>query len=486
MERREFINKLGQLGIGAAGLSMLPAMVRTSIAKNGTPPNIVFIIADDMGWNQTGYIGSKFYETPNIDSIAREGIYFTQAYAPAPTCSPSRAGIMTGKYPARLNLTEYIPGDQYPWAKLKCPKMVDRLPLEETTIAEMLKPLGYKTAMVGKWHLNIDKNYKPGRPGDAGSQGFDVDYPNDKPEPTDDPTNDAHHAIENTNEALKFLDANSDQPFFLYLAYSIPHRPIMEHPDLIYKYQSKEGSDRLINNPIIGAMIERMDSQIGRVLKKIDDYKLRDNTIVIFYSDNGGYDKLQAQDPLRGGKSMLYEGGIRVPLTIRWPGVIKPGSKCDLPVTGIDFLPTFAEILGIKSIPENVDGVSFLPLLNQSGEFKRDAIYWHYPHYHRFGYMPSAAIREGRYKLIEWYEKSFFDQPKSVSLFDIENDIGETNDLSAQMPEKTKELWDKLKSWRKKVNAKEMKINPDYDPKRALLWKEGLDPKSAESIGQYY
>ncbi|NMB81529.1 MAG: sulfatase, partial [Ignavibacteria bacterium] len=453
MERREFITKLGQLGIGAAGLSMLPGMVRTSLAKNGTPPNIVFILADDMGWNQTSYIGSDFYETPNIDSIAREGIYFTQAYAPAPTCSPSRAGILTGKYPARLHLTEYIPGDQYPWAKLKCPKMVDRLPLEEITIAEMLKPLGYKSAMIGKWHLNTDKFYQPGRVGDAGSQGFDVDHPNDKPEPTDDPTNDAHHAIENTNEALKFIDSNKDQPFFLYLAHTIPHRPIMEHPDLIYKYQIKEGADKLINNPIIAAMIERMDTQIGRVLKRLDEYKLRENTIVIFSSDNGGYDKLQAQDPLRGGKSMLYEGGIRVPLAIRWPGVIKPGSKSDAIVTGTDFFPTFAEMLGIKSLPENVDGKSILPLLKQSGEFSRDAIYWHYPHYHSFGYMPGGAIREGKYKLIEFYDKSFFNQPNSVALYDVENDIGETKELSDQMPEKTKELWDKLKAWRKKVNA---------------------------------
>lgn len=486
MERREFITRLGQLGIGAAGLSMLPGMVRKSLAKNGTPPNIVFILADDMGWNQTGYIGSDFYETPNIDSIAREGIYFTQAYAPAPTCSPSRAGILTGKYPARLNLTEYIPGDQYPWAKLKCPKMVDKLPLDEITIGEMLKPLGYKTAMIGKWHLNSDKFYQPGRPGDAGSQGFDIDFPNDKPEPTDDPTNDAHHAIKNTDEALKFIDANKDQPFFLYLAHTIPHRPIMEHPDLIYKYQTKEGSDKLINNPIIAAMIERMDTQIGRVLKKLDEHKLRENTIVIFNSDNGGYDKLQAQDPLRGGKSMLFEGGIRVPLAVRWPEVIKPGSKSEVPVTGIDFFPTFAEILDIKSLPENIDGNSILPLLKQSGEFNRDAIYWHYPHYHRFGYMPGGAIREGNYKLIEFYDKSFFNQPKSVALYDLENDIGETKDLSDQMPEKTKVLWDKLKAWRKKVNAQEMTVNPDYDPKRALFWRQGLDPKSAESIGQYY
>lgn len=485
MERREFLTKIGQIGIGTAGLVTVPGILKGMQFKNEKPLNFIFIIADDMGWNQVGFNGSKFYETPNIDSIAKNGIIFNHAYAAAPTCSPSRAALMTGKYPARLHLTEYIPGDQYPWAKLNCPKMVDRLPLEEITIAEVLKPLGYKTAMIGKWHLNVDKEYKPGRLGDAGSQGFDVDYPNDKPEENANPNNDAHHIVENTNEALKFLDENKDKPFYLHLAHHSVHRPIMENPDLIYKYQEKEGSDKLINNPIMGAMIERMDKEIGRVLKKIDDLGLTENTVVIFYSDNGGYDKLQSQDPLRGGKSMLYEGGIRVPLAIRWPGIIKPGSQSNVPVAGIDFLPTVVEIAGVNSLPANVDGVSVVPILKESKIETRN-LYWHYPHYHRFGYMPSGAVLDGKYKLIEWYEKSFFNNPKSYSLYDIENDLSERNDLADQMPDKVKELSKKLTDWRKKVNAQEMTKNSNYDPKKALFYKESVDPNSPEAIGQYY
>ncbi len=486
MERREFLKQLGRIGVGAAAIAAFPGFLKGMRLDNDKPWNIVFIIADDMGWNQTGYGGSDFYETPNIDSIARSGMIFTQAYAPAPTCSPSRAAILTGKYPARLHLTEYIPGDSYPWAKLRAPKMVDRLPLEEVTIAEMLKPAGYVSAMIGKWHLNKDKNYKPGRPGDPGSQGFDFVHTTVKPEDDANPNEDAHHAVEITDEALNFLDKYKDKPFFLYVAHHVVHRPIMEHADLIFKYQEKRGSDKLINNPIMGAMIERMDTQIGRLLKKIDDLKLTDNTIVVFFSDNGGYNKLQAQDPLRGGKSMLFEGGIRVPFVIRWPGVIKPNTVNSTPVCGIDFFPTFAEIAGIKNLPKNIDGVSLVPLLTKTGSIERKALFWHYPHYHRFGYMPSGAIREGRYKLIEWYEKSFFNESHPVSLFDLESDLSEKNDISEKMPEKTKEFWEKLKQWRKDVGAQEMTKNPNFDPKKALFWNEKVNPNDPKAIGQYY
>jgi arylsulfatase A-like enzyme len=486
MERRDFLKSIGILGAGAAGIVALPGYLKGMNLESDKPWNIVFILADDMGWNQVGYGGTDFYETPNIDSIARSGMRLTQAYAPAPTCSPSRAGIMTGKYPARLHLTEYIPGDPYPWAKLRAPKMVDRLPLEEITLAEMLKPAGYVSAMIGKWHLNKDKNYKLGRPGDPESQGFDFSHPTVKPKGTANPYDDAHHAVEITNEALKFLDQNKNNPFFLYVAHHVVHRPIMEHADLIYKYQEKQGSDELINNPIMGAMIERMDTQIGRLLKKIDDLKLTDNTIVVFFSDNGGYNKLQAQDPLRGGKSMLFEGGIRVPFAIRWPGVIKPNSSSSVPVCGIDFFPTFAEITGIKKLPANVDGKNIAPLLKQAGDINRSALYWHYPHYHRFGYMPSGAIRKGRYKLIEWYERSFFNQDHPVSLFDLESDLGEKHDIADEMPVKAKELWEDLKEWRKNVGAQEMTKNPNFDPAKALFWNSSVNPNSADALGQYH
>jgi arylsulfatase A-like enzyme len=491
MKRKESL-KIGLVGTGLAaiiglialkGSSELPSAQKEREVK---PWNFVFILADDMGWNQVGYLNSNFYETPILDSLARSGIYFTNAYAAAPTCSPSRASILTGKYPARLHLTEYIPGDPYPWARLQTPKMTDRLPLEEVTIAELVKPAGYVTAMVGKWHLNSDKNYQPGRLGDAGSQGFDLDYPNDKPEDDADPTKDAHHTVENTEVALQFIEHNKDKPFLLYLAYHTPHRPIMEDPDLIYKYQIKLNSDLPTNNPIMGAMIERMDTQIGRILKKLDDLRLASRTIVIFTSDNGGYDKLQAQGPLRGGKSMLYEGGIRVPLIIKWPGVVKPNSRCGVPVSGIDFFPTIAEICGIKTLPRDIDGVSLVAVLKQQGTLKREALYWHYPHYHRFSYRPSGAIRMGRYKLIEWYERSLMKLDHQVSLFDLEEDIGEQHDLADKMPAKAKELLEKLRVWRQAVGAQEMVLNPNFDSKKALFWKEEVNPKHPNALGQYY
>lgn len=483
MERRDFINKVGKSILGITSYSLLGNTIKFN--ETGEKWNFVFILADDMGWNQVGYGGSKFYETPNIDKIAKEGIYFTQAYSAAPTCSPSRAGIMTGKAPARVHITEYIPGDDYPWAKLRAPKMAERLELQEVTLAELLKGEGYTSAMIGKWHLNKDKNYQPGRLGDAESQGFDYVHATVKPESDADPNKDAHHAIELTNEAINFLDQNKENPFFLYIAHHIVHRPIMENPGLIYKYQEKEDSDKLINNPIMGAMIERLDLEIGRILKKIDELNLKDNTIIVFMSDNGGYDKLQSQDPLRGGKSMLYEGGIRVPLAIRWPGVIKPGSQSRQKVIGMDFFPTFAEIAGIKKLPQDIDGVSIVPTLKKSDETER-TLYWHYPHYHRFGYMPSGAIIEGKYKLIEWYEKSLLGKDKPYSLFNLETDISEEKDLSEELTDIAEKMWIKLKNWRKNVDAQEMTINQNYDQEKALFWRDTVDPNDAASIGQYY
>ena len=485
MQRREFLSSVGKAGIGIAGYKAMGNSFN-SFANPKKKWNYLFILSDDVGWNQTGYGGSTFYETPNIDRIAHDGMYFTDAYCAAPTCSPSRAGIMTGRFPARIHLTEYIPGDPYPWARLRAPKEVDRLPLSEITFAEMLKPKGYVSAMIGKWHLNKDKHYRLGRPGDPESQGFDFVHTTVKPRYTANPNKDAHHAIEITNEALKFLDKYHNSPFILYVAHHVVHRPIMEHPDLIFKYEEKMNSDLRINNPIMGAMIERMDTQIGRLLKKIDDLGLTENTIVFFFSDNGGYEGLQSQRPLRGGKSMLFEGGVRVPFAIKWPGVVKPGLVNSTPVFGLDFFPTFAEIAGIDTFKHKIDGKSLVPLLKQTGTLDRDTLYWHYPHYHRFNYKPSGALREGDFKLIEWYERSIFGESHPVSLFNLKEDIGETKDLADQMPDFANKLWKKLKDWRKEIDAQEMTKNPNFDPKKALFWNTNVDPNSATALGQYY
>jgi len=497
MKRRKFLSLLGKFSLVLSGNFLLKntSIPRYKLKKSENEniqdkeqkPNIIFILIDDLGWNQVNYIGiTDFYETPNIDSIAKDGIYFTDAYAPGPTCSPTRAAILTGKYPARLHITEYLPGDPYPWARLKAPPLPDYLPLEEITLPELLKPYGYVSALIGKWHLHKNRSYVKGEPGMPDTQGFDYVYFTEKPPYSANPYEDPHNVTELTNEAIKFIENNKNKPFFLYIAHNTIHRPIMENPELIYKYVQKPGSDLPINNPIMGAMIERLDNEIGKLLKKLDQLKLTENTIIVFTSDNGGFHWLQSQEPLRAGKSTLFEGGIRIPLAVKWPKVIKPNSKSSTPVSLMDFFPTFAEIVGIKKLPPDIDGVSLLPILKGTGEIKRDALFWHYPHYHRFGYMPSAAIREGNFKLIEWFERSLLKKENPISLFNLENDIGEKHDLSKEMPKKAKELWEKLIEWRKSINALEMKINENYDPKKALLWKEGLDINNFESLGRYY
>jgi arylsulfatase A-like enzyme len=431
------------------------------------PVNFVFILADDLGWNQVGYHGNDFYETPNIDLIARQGMYFTNAYSSAPVCSPTRAGLMTGKHPARLHLTDYIPGSPYPYAKLTTPQQAPCLPLAEETIAERLKTAGYVTGHFGKWHLSTDKEYKPGRPFDPGSQGFDAVFTSVKPAENADPDKDAHHAVEITERSLQFLDQYKDQPFFLYVSHHVVHRPIMENANLIAKYEAKPGSDRPEHNPIMGAMIERMDTGIGKILKKLDELGISDNTVVIFYSDNGGLESLQDQLPLRGGKATIFEGGVRVPLAVRWPGKIQSGKKSDALVCSEDFFPTIMEMAGIQYERHNIDGFSLLPVLKQTGQPERETLYWHYPHYHHQGFKPGGAIREGDFKLIEWYEPTLLDQENQVNLYNLSEDIGETTDLAKNFPEKVTYLREKFHRWKKSIQAQEMNVNPNYDPQKS-------------------
>jgi arylsulfatase A len=429
--------------------------------------NFVFILADDLGWNQVGYQGFEYYETPNIDRIAEAGIYFTNAYAAAPVCSPTRACLMTGKHSARLHLTDYIPGSPYPYARLTTPQQAACLPLEEVTIAEKLKEKGYVSGHFGKWHLSPDKNYQPGRPFDPGSQGFDEVLATVKPAPDADPSADAHHAVEITQRSLEFLDKYKDRPFFLYVSHHVVHRPLMEKADLIAKYQAKPGSDEPVHNPIMGAMIERMDTGIGQILQKLDDLKLTDKTVVIFYSDNGGLESLQDQAPLRGGKATIFEGGLRVPLAIRWPGVVKAGLISDVLVNTEDFFPTIMDIAQVDYSSEKLDGLSLVPILKQQDQLSRNTLYWHYPHYHHQGYKPAGAVREGDFKLIEWYEETLLDTGIQVNLYNLRDDIGETTDLADKMPDLAKRLRTKLHDWKRRIGAQEMSVNPNYDPDKA-------------------
>lgn len=472
LDRRTF---LAALSAGAVGL-----LAKNASAQEAKKPNIVFILADDLGRHQVACYGNPFYETPNVDRLAAEGMRFTDAYAAAPICSATRASIMTGKYPARLHLTDYIAGNPYPFAKLKTPEWTKYLPVEETTLAEMLRDTGYACGHFGKWHLSADKEYRPGRPGDPDTQGFEDVLAVDKPDGEAvaaagaDPDYDAHHTREITDRGIAFMNRYQDKPFFCYLAYSAVHRPEMEYAPRIVKYARKpEASNKMGNNPVLAAMMETMDTNIGRVLDTLDELGITDNTIVVFFSDNGDLYGREGLKPFYGAKADLYEGGIREPLIVRWPQVVKPGAVCTDMMSSIDFFPTFAEIAGVELSDPTLDGISILPALTQSASLKRDALYWHYPHYHSLGIAPSGAIREGKYKLIEWFEKSI-DGPETegaFELFDLEADPGERNNLAASMPDKTQDLYEKLRAWRKSVNAQVMDRNDHYDPARASTEK---------------
>jgi arylsulfatase A-like enzyme len=468
MERREFLCRTGKTALAVAGSTFLSGLLSGCPSNGGKPWNIVFVLADDLGWNQVGYHGFDFYETPAIDRIASEGMHFTDAYAAAPVCSPTRASIMTGKSPARLHLTCHLAGKPYPYARLRTPDYAKMLPLQEVTLPEMLKKKGYATGHFGKWHLNTDKEYAPGRPGDPGSQGFDEVFTSHKP--SEWTADDGHHAVEITDHALRFIQDHKDGPFFCYVSHHVVHRPLMEEEELIARYRSKPGSDLPVHNPIMGAMIERMDDGIGRILDLLDKLELAENTIVIFVSDNGGLETLQDQDPLRGGKAMLFEGGIKVPMAVRWPGVVQPGTVSRVPVITHDFFPTLMEAVGIGYASRSIDGESLMPLLSRKGDLKRDAIFWHYPHYHHMGYQPASAVRMGDYKLIEWHEATLLNRDEQINLFNVREDPGETRDLVKAIPEKAEELRGRLRDWLRTVGAQEMIVNPDYDPERAD-WK---------------
>ena len=472
MNRRQLLKSIG-IGAGALGLGQFRALAPAfalGVAKSNKKnrPNFLFILADDLGWSQVSCYGSDFYDTPNIDRLARQGMRFTDAYAACPVCSPTRASILTGRYPARLHLTDFIAGGSFPYEKYLQPEWQRYLPLEEITIAEVLKTAGYATASFGKWHLSIDKKPPKSLPYNPDKQGFDEYFVTYKPSSKTNPEGDAHNVEAITEKSLDFMERHKDHPFFLYVSHNTIHAPIMGKKKLIDKYKSEPGSDLPQNNPILGAMIEELDNSTGRLLKKLDELKIADKTIVVFFGDNGGLESDAKQTPLRSGKANLYEGGIREPLIIRWPGVIKSGGTCCKPVMSIDFFPTFLEIVGLKNeVKRPIDGISLLPLLTQSGTLSRRAIYWHYPHYHSSGIGPCGAVRAGDYKLIEWYDESICGPGKEFELYNLEEDIGERNNLAKKMPDRVENLKKMLSNWRSEVNAQMLRPNPDYDSQRA-------------------
>ena len=470
MNRRDFIKSIG-FGAAAFALGEFEPRVmgRSSSLKDArSRPNILFILADDFGWSQLGCYGSDFYETPHIDRLARQGMKFTDAYAACPVCSPTRASFMTGRYPARLHLTDFIAGGNYPHEKYSQPEWQKYLPLEEVTIAEVCKTAGYATASFGKWHLSITKKPPGSLPYNPDKQGFDEWFVTYKPSSKDDPESDAHNVEAITQKSLDFLDRYKNHPFFLYVTHNTIHAPVLGKKRLVQKYKNKPGSDRPENNPVLGAMIEELDDSVGRLLKKLKDLRIDDRTLVVFFGDNGGLERDAKQTPLRSGKANLYEGGIREPLIVRWPGVVTPGSMCSEPVISVDFFPTFVESLGLENqVTHTIDGVSLLPLLKQSGPLRREAIYWHYPHYHSSSIGPCGAVRSGDYKLIEWFDETLCGPGNELELYNLKEDIGERDNLTQKMPEKTRRLKDMLATWRNKVSAQMLSPNPNYDPKKA-------------------
>jgi arylsulfatase A len=472
VNRREFI-KSACFGVATLAWPGFVARVTSTGARATTLPNFLFILADDFGWSQLGCYGSDFYESPNIDRLAKEGMRFTDAYAACPVCSPTRASIMTGKYPARLHLTDFIAGSDYRYERLKQPEWQKYLPLEEVTIAEALKSAGYATASFGKWHLSIAKELPDSEPYNPDKQGFDEFIVTYKPAPQHDPETDAHNVEAITRKSLEFLGRNKNRPFFLYVTHNTIHAPIMGKRKLVEKYKNKPGSDLPQNNPVIAAMIEELDNSVGRLLQKLADLKIADNTVIVFFSDNGGLEESAKQTPLRSGKANLLEGGIRVPLIVRWPGVVKPGSTCSEPVISVDFFPTFLDMAGLDNkAKQPLDGISLVPLLTQRSSLNRKAIYWHYPHYHSSSIGPCGAVRAADYKLIEWFDESIRGPGNRFELYNLKDDIAEQNNLAKEMPDKTGQLKRMLANWRSEVNAQTLTPNPNYDPKKAKKSKK--------------
>ncbi|MHC4216791.1 MAG: sulfatase-like hydrolase/transferase [Planctomycetota bacterium] len=482
MNRRDFLKTVGQgaavMAIGGCGQNNRLSADNAVAGK----PNFVFILIDDMGWRDVGFMGSTFYETPNIDRLANQGMVFSSAYSNAPNCAPTRASLLSGQYSPRHGIYTVGNSDRGDKKLQKIIPIPNKTTLDSnvTTFAELLKPAGYISASMGKWHLGTDPELGPV------SQGFDINIAGDK---RGNPGKGGYFSpYQNANlpdgpegeyltdrlteEALKFLETNKDKPFFLYLPHYAVHTPIQAKKKLIEKYKKKTPTG-LQKNPAFAAMVESVDQGVGKILAKLDDLKLTRNTVVIFTSDNGGvggYREIGIMDkeithnaPLKAGKGTLYEGGIRVPMTARWPGRIKPRS-----IT-LDFYPTILEIAGIKKPANHIlDGESIVPLLTGKERLKRKAIFWHMPAYlpARGGFRttPAGAIRSGDYKLIEFFEDN------RIELYNLKDDIGEQNNLAEKIPAKARELHDLLRDWRKSVKAPVPKTpNPKYKPKTTIV-----------------
>lgn len=441
-------------------------------ASLAAQPNVVLILADDLGYSDLACYGSDFYETPHLDRLAREGMKFTQNYAACTVCSPTRSALMTGKYPARTHITDWIPGRMPENPKLLVPEWTKFLPLDEITLAEVFKAAGYATASIGKWHLG-EGEHAPERQGfDVNIAGTNSGSPPSYIAPWKIPTlTEGKYGDYLTDrlgeEAASFVTRSKDKPFFLYLPHFAVHTPVQGRPDLVRKYEEKLKPGLMHTNTGYAAMMESLDSAVGRVLAALEENKLAENTIVIFTSDNGGRVPTTANKSLRVGKGSAYEGGLRVPLIVRWPGVTKPGSISDTPTITMDVFPTLLEMTGVNAVASSSstgasgrDGLSLVPLLRGSDTISRSELFWHYPHHQHYqlgGSMPFGVVRSGDFKLIEFYNDMH------VELYDLKADIGEQRDLATAQPDKANQLRDRLHAWRNEVGAQMPLPNPNYD-----------------------
>ena len=471
-----------RLVLGACLVSSLASGARA--VSTDRRPNVVLIVADDLGWADISPNNpSTFYQTPNLQRLAADGLRFTQAYAAAPVCSPTRASLMTGRHPARLRTTDYFCGRR---AGVLLPAEYDcALPLEEITIAERLRDAGYRTFFAGKWHLGSEGFWPE-------AQGFEVNrggwtrggpYGGDKyfspygnPRLKDGPAGE-HLPDRLARETAGFIADHREEPFLAVLSFYSVHTPLMGPEALVEKYRERKSA--LDHGPIWGrergrkvrlvqehaiyaAMVEAMDAAVGVVLDAIDDAGIAEETVVVFFSDNGGLSTSEGHPtsnlPFRAGKGWLYEGGIREPCIVRAPGVTAAGTSCDVPVTSHDVVPTMLELCGLEAGKERpLDGRSIVPLLRDPGATTgRRALHWHYPHYGNQGGAPSGAIRDGDWKLIEWFEDG------TIELFDLASDPGERIDLAEQRPEVAEGLQKALQDWRKGVGAVMPTPNPDF------------------------
>ncbi len=440
----------------------------TAWSQQQARPNIVFILADDLGYFDLSCYGNPYHRTPNIDSLANSGMRFTQAYSASPVCSPSRAALLTGLHPARIHLTNFLVGNKIDSTSRVLPaRWIPRLKGRYTTLAELLKQEGYRTGVVGKWHLGSDDSSK------ATAQGFDydriiakngLDYYNysitsDNAVVFED---DGTHYLTDqlTRYGLDFIDGNANSPFFLFMSYSAPHVLLVPRGDKLRRYLFEYNHAHGKYNPYYAAMLESLDDGVGAIVRRLQERGLLENTLIVFMSDNGGVGLPElgptptSMTPLRAWKGHVYEGGIRVPLIMSWPGHIGSGVRNDTYVTGTDLLPTFMEMLKTK-VAHPIDGTSFLATIrNPSRNWKRGEVFWHYPHFSNQEGRPAGAMRDGNFKLVESYETG------QVELYDLHNDPAEQNDLSNALPEKAKQMLRTFRQWRNEAGANMPQPNP--------------------------